>query len=378
VGGGDSLGQLREALLADGHETAVLAIKDGTVHESNAAARRLFTQTPRGRTIRELFDERSEEKLREHLRRGSSGATPELQVLRADGPPVATRFLVVAFAGEHLLIAEHGDLGHSDEISEKLVAANSDLANLTRELSRRMHEIESAKQALEAASDMRELFIAALAHDLKTPLTVILLNEGALRKQTAPLSTADRARHADKVERNVKRMLRLIDNLLLAARLEADVASLGVESFESVRVDNLARDIAREIEPLANDARLSIVVTAHEPVCVRGNGAWLGQVFANLLTNATRHSEAGTCIEVTVEKDGPEAKCTVADRGPGIAALDRERLFDRFAQRGERRGNIGLGLYVCRKILSLHGGRIWIEDNPGGGARFVFCLNLGS
>jgi signal transduction histidine kinase len=117
-----------------------------------------------------------------------------------------------------------------------------------------------------------------------------------------------------------------------------------------------------------------VVVTAHEPVRLRGNSSWLEQVLTNLLTHAIRHSPRGARIDVAVAARGTEALCEVADRGPGVPATDREHIFDRFVQREGTRGSIGLGLYICRKIVDLHGGRIWVEDNPDGGARFVFRI----
>lgn len=125
---------------------------------------------------------------------------------------------------------------------------------------------------------------------------------------------------------------------------------------------------------VAEEARVEIVVTALERVRVSGNRVWLGSVFANLLTNAIRHSPAGTRAELIVVVDGSNVRCDVTDQGPGVAPADRERIFERFIQGSTLRGSIGLGLYVCRKIITLHGGQIWVEDNPGGGARFAFRI----
>jgi two-component system sensor histidine kinase BaeS len=120
------------------------------------------------------------------------------------------------------------------------------------------------------------------------------------------------------------------------------------------------------------------LTSAPNPVWAPGNASWLEQLIANLLTNALRHSPPGAQIEVSIALDGSEAACRVADRGPGVSPDDRERIFERFVQSGARRGRLGLGLYICKKIVALHGGRIWVEANPGGGACFAFCLPLAS
>lgn len=373
MAGSDPVERWRAGLLADGHGIPVVAIRDGRVHEGNGAARGLFPDLHVGMEVGELFDESCRDKLRDFLEEGASGMTTELEVTQTNQPPLAARFLLLARPDEQLLVTGASGLGYTEEIGAKLMAANSDLANLTRELSQRMHELDTAKQTMQKFADLREMFIAALAHDLKTPLGVILLSESLLRGKMPLSQVIDAERHIDKVERSAKRMLHLIDSLLFAAHLDSAVV-LATQSLESLSIDDVARETADDLAPFADDGGVRIAVTAPEPVRVRGNRAWLGQVFANLLTNAIRYSPAGTRVDVTVAVEGTEARCDVADHGPGVPPADRERIFDRFVQRGERRGSIGLGLYICRKIIDLHGGRIWVEENPGGGARFVFRI----
>ena len=158
----------------------------------------------------------------------------------------------------------------------------------------------------------------------------------------------------------------------MAARLDA--VESPSESFESLRLDAIARKVAADLEQLADDARVSIVVAASNPIRTIGNARWLEQVIANLLTNAIRHSPPGGRVDVTIALDGEQSVCRVTDQGPGVSQEDRERIFERFVQRGEQRGDVGLGLYICRRIVDLHHGRTWVEANPGGGAIFAFCI----
>jgi signal transduction histidine kinase len=376
VPGSDPLESWRAGLFSDGHGIPVVAVRDDRVYEINGAARGFFANLHVGMEVGELFDESCRDKLFNLLQKGASGMTMELEVTQTHQPPLAARFLLLAVPGEQLLVTGVTGFGYTEEIGAKLMAANTDLVNLTRELSRRMHELDTAKQAMQKLADLREMFIAALAHDLKAPLSVILLSESLLRGKTLPLHAIDMERHIDTVERNAKRMLHLIDSLLFAAHLDS-ADSLAAQSRECLSIDDVARQTAADLAPLADDGGVRIAVTAPEPVRVRGNRAWLGQVFANLLTNAIRCSPAGTRVDVTVAVEDSEARCDVADRGSGVPPTDRERIFDRFVQRGEWRGSIGLGLYICRKIMNLHGGHIWVEENPGGGARFVFRIPCG-
>jgi signal transduction histidine kinase len=371
VPGDDFVATLRADLFGPEQAVPVVAIKDGRVCACNAAALSLFTRVRVGAEVDQFFDARSRLKLSHFLRRGVSGVTPELQVERTEGPPVVARFLLLDTPDEQLLVAQDGP-GYPIEIGAKLMAANSELSSTARELSRRMHDLEEAKSAIERLGELRELFIAALAHDLKGPLNVILAGETTLRRSALRPSTHGVEIHAERVERSARRMLALIDGLLLTARLDAATPSSIAEGFEALRMDELARTAAADITPFADDARVRIAVTAGEPVCVRGNRTWLDQVFSNLLTNAVRHSPAGASVEVTVAASGPVVQCAVLDHGPGVPLADRDWIFERSVQRGEHRGSIGLGLYVCRRVIDLHGGRIWVEDTPGGGARFVF------
>jgi signal transduction histidine kinase len=372
VPGIEPLANLRAELVAD-RQVPVVAVRDGRVQDANDAARALFARVAVGTNVSELFDERSREKLAVALRKSASGATPELQVLRSDGPPFAVRFLILSIEGEQLFIAQRIP-GDSERTAEKLMAENTQLANMTRELSRHERDLAVAKQTLERQCHLRELFIATLAHDLKGPLNAILLTEATLRHHASAAQTIDHERHTERVERNAKRMLRLIDSLLLAARLDCVDSPIPPESFESLRIDEIARKVVDDLAPLADDAHVSIAVSATDPVRARGSACWLEQVVANLLTNAIRHSPPGTRVVVTIALQYQEAVCKVADQGPGVPPDDRERIFERFVQRGGRRGSIGLGLYICQKIVGLHGGRIWVEANEGGGARFAFSL----
>ncbi|HEX8796137.1 MAG TPA: HAMP domain-containing sensor histidine kinase [Polyangiaceae bacterium] len=364
--------ELRAELVADG-QVPVFAVRDGRVQEANASARAVFAMLRVGADVSELFDERSWEKLAEALRKSTFATSPELQVRRSSGPPVAVRFLILSCADEQLFIAQHVT-GYSEGMVEKLMQANSTLANTTRELSRQARDLDVAKRRLQQQAELREMFIAALAHDLKAPLNSILLTEASLRHKASTARPVEPERHAERVERHARRMVALIDSLLLAARLDAVDGALPAGSVEPVRVDELARRVVDGLSALAADAHVTLAVNAPDAVRAPGNADWLEQVFANLLTNAIRHSPPGRGVDVTVALEGEEAVCRVADEGPGVSREDSERIFERFVQGGERRGSVGLGLYICRRIVSLHGGRIWVEANPGGGARFGFTL----
>ncbi|HEX6736949.1 MAG TPA: ATP-binding protein, partial [Vicinamibacteria bacterium] len=110
------------------------------------------------------------------------------------------------------------------------------------------------------------------------------------------------------------------------------------------------------------------------------DGALIEQVVVNLLENALKYSPPGTPIEVSGEESPHEVTVSVADRGPGVPAAEQERIFEKFYQApaARRAGGVGLGLAICRAIAQAHGGRIWVEARPGGGAVFRLALPRGA
>lgn len=208
--GSDSAGEARRGLLADGHGIPVVAIRAGHVSDGNAPAAAFFVNLHVGMAASELFDESCQEKFVSLLQRAGSAATMELLVKQAAGPAVAARFLLQEGPGEQLLIAGARGLGHTEEMEAKLMAANGELANLTRELSRQMSELAAAKEEMRKFAELRELFISALAHDLKSPLSVILLSVAVLRGKLPSTQAVELAPHLNRAERSANRMLSLL------------------------------------------------------------------------------------------------------------------------------------------------------------------------
>lgn len=376
MAGSDGCDEWRAALLDDAHRLPVVAVRAGRVAEANGAARELFAQLRVGMAVDELADESCRHKLRALLDKAALGNSTELEVVQDGHPPLRVEVLLLASRGEQLLLVVSRGDRYTDEIGARLMAANNDLANLTRELSRRTHELETTGQKMQKLADLRELFTAALAHDLRAPLSVILLSEASLRRKPAPVQETEFASHSDKIERSARRMSRMIDDLLLAATLDSS-DSLNAHALESVKLDQLARDTVDDLRPLASAGRVRVVVTAPERIELFGHRGWLERVLANLLTNAVRHSPPGGRVDVKLAMGSSSVRCEVVDQGEGVPAAERERIFDRFVQRGDGRGEVGLGLYICRKVVTLHGGRIWAEDGPDGGAAFIFTIPPG-
>lgn len=207
-------------------------------------------------------------------------------------------------------------------------------------------------------------FSADVAHELKTPLTSIrgaaeLLGEGLLDDAAA------RARFARNIELDVARLDQLVMRLLLLGRIEA--SDLPMEPLDLAA-------LARRVTERASTAERPVELRAPGPVGVSGRAADLETALVNLVENAQRHSPAGEPVVVEVGAEHGRAIVRVTDRGPGISAAIREKIFQRFFTTEAERGGTGLGLAIVRSVVGAHGGAIDVESEPGRGASFILTL----
>jgi two-component system sensor histidine kinase KdpD len=218
------------------------------------------------------------------------------------------------------------------------------------------------------AERLRTALLSSLSHDMRTPLASI---EGAASTllQDAEPAPAARRELATTIVQESHRMGRLVANLLDMIRVES--GTLQVQKEWQLLPDIVGVALLRTEEQLRDHP----VATSFPPdlPLVPMDEILLEQVFVNLLENAARHTPAGTAIEIGAESRPGEVVVWVADRGPGLPPGEEDTVFRKF-HRGGAGGGIGLGLTICRGIVTAHGGRIWAENRPGGGA--VFRLSL--
>jgi two-component system sensor histidine kinase KdpD len=215
--------------------------------------------------------------------------------------------------------------------------------------------------------EVRGSLLAAVSHDLRTPLAVITGSATALRDDGGEIGAGERAELVGTICDEAARLERLVANLLDMTRLQSG----GIEvRREWVPLDEVIGSAVARVERDLEGRPLAIELGTG-PALVPVDPLLLEQVLVNLLENAARYTPAGTPIEIATASSERSFTIDVLDRGPGIAPGDEQRIFERF-QRGEvaSAGGAGLGLAICQGIAEAHGGRIVAEPRAGGGARF--------
>jgi two-component system, NtrC family, sensor histidine kinase GlrK len=246
----------------------------------------------------------------------------------------------------------------------------------TDEFSDLAGDFNTMAQRLGELDQMKKDFVSHVSHDLKGPLastreTVHILLEGI----PGPLNDKQR-RLLTLCLKSSERLSGMIGNLLDVSRMEAGMMDYKIESCDLVP---LARNAASELEGLAREKKLELIVESAVPVirvdCDQGR---ITQVISNLIENAIKFSPASSQALVRIEANGEYAILSVWDRGPGVPMMSRSRIFDRFHQVNPGKKiagqSVGLGLAICRTIIEAHGGSIWVADNPGGGSVFYMKI----
>jgi signal transduction histidine kinase len=245
-----------------------------------------------------------------------------------------------------------------------------------------------ARQELEQLNQLKEDFLSFATHELRTPLTSILGNaqilKRVLRRQTGSLQPEEMQRDFDQetimldsIIHQVKRMNKLIEEMTDATRMRSQMLELAYTEPDIVTL------LRRVVEPFSHSDHQVILKTSEESITGTLDEARIEQVMNNLISNALKYSPADKPVVVTVERqtDNPdEVLITVSDEGPGIAEEEQSHVFDRF-YRVHKPGSakvegLGLGLYIAHEIVAQHGGRIWLESQPGKGTRFYLSLPL--
>lgn len=239
---------------------------------------------------------------------------------------------------------------------------------------RRAIEKEQEATLARRSDEMKTALLRAVSHDLRTPLASIKASVSGLRQADAAYTDDDRAELLAAIEDESDRLDRLVGNLLDASRLEAGAVQLHKDPQD---LRELVRAVVARLQPLLAGRPVRLLIPDDLPL-VPCDYDQIDHVLTNLLENAARHTPPGTRVDIIVEcvPQHDEVRVTVADGGPGVPAEDRERVFLPFERGPTRVGGSGLGLAIARGFVEAHDGRAWVDETPGGGARFTFTLPL--
>ena len=288
----------------------------------------------------------------EFLADPSVGYDVEKRYVRKDGSVISVHATasVIHHDGERPLIAKT-----VEDITDRILATQT-----LRESEERLRDALAAK----------EEFLGLVSHELRTPLTVIVGLADVMARGAMPPHVLRQM--ASEIRESSEHLAGLLESMLVLARADSDDES----SFEPVLVARTLDRVAsrhREIYP----ARRLRVEHRTSNALVEGNQAWIAQVVGNLVSNAEKYSPSDTEIVIVLEREGDEVIVRVLDEGEGISAGDLPHVFDPFFRAAHARaqsGGLGLGLAVCRRLVELHGGRIWAARRDGRGSEFGFAL----
>jgi PAS domain S-box-containing protein len=302
-------------------------------------ARVLHIETPAGEPIS------SEDMWRARALRGETVVGFRMIIHRRDG------------AVRHLLASA----GPIQDEHERIVGAVADFADITS-----LYELQ----------EQREDLLRAVSHDLRNPLSAVLGQAQLLeRRLHRGECSGHEAQNASSIVAATRRMDGMIQDLVDAARTESGQIEL---NRQPVDMRAFALALRTQLAPSLETGRVEVQVPEGLPP-VSADPARLERILTNLLSNALKYSAPGTPVTVSAAQRDGDLVTSVADRGPGISPEDLPRLFQRYFRtelRRERREGVGLGLYITRKLVEAHGGRIWVESELGKGSVFSFSLPL--
>jgi PAS domain S-box-containing protein len=229
---------------------------------------------------------------------------------------------------------------------------------------------EEAMRRLKALDTMKNTFLEAVSHDLRTPLTVVLGNALTLVRDEVTLSRAEERALMDRIVANARKLDRLLTDLLDLDRLSRGVIEARLQPT------HLARLIRRVVEECDSEDGHAVVVQAEE-VTAMVDGPKIERIVDNLLRNCLRHTPPDTRISVRLTASPEGALIAVEDEGPGVPPELREEIFEPFRQGPSSAAHspgVGIGLSLVARFTELHGGHAWVEEREGGGASFRVFL----
>jgi len=276
--------------------------------------------------------------------------------------------------GTSVILRNITDRKHREaEIRRLNVSLNEQVANRTYELAEKVNQLAQANVELQSLDRIRAEFVSVVSHQIRAPLTNM---RGAFERMSSGclVINTNCQRMFLVLDQQVKRLDRLVQDVLTASRIESGELAL---QTEPISIPPVVQDVIEQIRTRLDTRPFSLITKPGLPFAM-GDRDRVAEVLANLLDNADKYSPSGQEIVVEIRADQAEITVSVQDQGAGIPPKDINRVFEKF-YRGDNSDaqkvyGYGLGLYICHKIITAQGGHIWAENSNTGGAILSFTL----
>ena len=307
------------------------------------------------------------------------GTGLELYAKRADGSEFAVDVTLSPneVEGADRVICVVRDVTERKRAEEQIQTLNQNLEQRTEALIATNKALELQNREVERANRLKDEFLASMSHELRTPLNSIIGFSDLLAERGDDQFTPKQKRFIGHIQQGARHLLELINDILDLSKIEAGHLELKYEEFN---VSAAAAEVLATVRPIAVAKNIEMTSTFPESLSLDGDRLRFKQVLYNLLSNAIKFTAAGGRISIECSETGGVAEFCVADNGIGIPAKEHEAIFSSFHQvgtttKGVREGT-GLGLAITKRLVEQHGGRIWVQSEPGKGSSFYFTLPL--
>ncbi len=381
----------RFSLLLEAAPDAILEVDaQGRIVLANPEAQRLFQRSPEelaGLPVEALLPERfrgghlaHREHYGVHPVRRPMGVGLDLYAVRKDGTELAVDINLSPLPGGpedgHVMCVLR-DVSQRRSSEEKIRVLNQSLERRSSELAAANQELSVRNQEVERANRLKSEFLASMSHELRTPLNTILGFSELLSEESAGALNEKQKRFLKHIQRDASHLLELINDVLDLSKIEAGRLELRLEKFPMAVA---VAEVLTSIRPLAATKGISLDSDLDTQLVLQADRLRFKEILYNLLSNAIKFTPSGGRVWIESSLVDESVCMLVGDTGIGIAPEDQQPIFESFRQasattKGVREGT-GLGLAITKRLVEHHGGRIWVESEPGKGSRFFFTLPL--
>ena len=300
------------------------------------------------------------------------GSGLDLRAVRADGTEFAVDINLSPFEGETGgVVCVIRDVSDRRLAEEQIKSLNLTLEQRTRDLAVINSELQIRNREVEKADRLKSNFLATMSHELRTPLNAIVGFADLLERQTAGPLTQKQERFVRHVKESSRHLLALIDDILDLSKIEAGRLDL---KFECFSLSIAADEVLSTLRPLAAAKEIDLTTDLGADLTLHADHVRVKQVLYNLLSNAIKFTPAKGSVRLIARSDGTVIHISVIDTGIGIPQEEHEAIFESFHRHltptHQACEGTGLGLSITRLLVEQHGGKIWVESEPGKGSRF--------